>query len=93
MRPKLAEWMTPADRDILELLQNEGADRELVLTPGLIAENTDWSRSTVRTHLMELRDRDFVAYDDEDRSIHRLTDRGRAYLAGDLDPDELESAD
>jgi len=89
MRPGLADWMTPADRAILELLQNEGADRELVLTPGLIAANTDWSRSTVRTHLMELRDRDLVEYYDEDRSIHQLSDRARAYLDGDVDPEEL----
>ncbi|PCR92573.1 hypothetical protein CP557_02275 [Natrinema ejinorense] len=82
--------MTPADRDILELLENEGADRELVLTPGLIAENTDWSRSTVRSHLMELRDHGLVEYYDEDRSIHQLTNRGRDYLRGEISPDHLE---
>lgn len=34
-RPELAEWMTPMDRDILELLWNDGR-RELILNPGTI---------------------------------------------------------
>ena len=74
MRPRLAEWMTPVDRAILELLHNEGGSHELVLSPRLLAENSDWSRQTVREHLMTLRD-----------------DRGRAYLVGELDVEELES--
>lgn len=48
MRVPLASWMTPTDRAILERLRNEGND-ELVLTPGLIAENTDYARTTVRS--------------------------------------------
>lgn len=90
MRPRLAEWMTPVDRDILELLRNEGANYELVLTPGLIAENSDWSRDTVRTHLMTLRDRNLVEYYDEARAIHQLSERGRAYIEGELPAEELE---
>lgn len=89
MHPDLASWMTPVDRDILELLHND-AGRELVLTPGLIAENTDWERQTVREHLSDLLDHDLVEYHDESRAIYRLSARGRDYLAGKTDVSELE---
>jgi len=89
MRPPLASWMTPADRAILERLLNEGND-ELVLTPALVAENTDYARTTVREHVIELRNHGLVEYHDEERAIYRLTQKGRSYLAGELDADEIE---
>ena len=89
MRPPLASWMTPADRAILERLWNEGND-ELVLTPALIAENTDYARTTVREHILKLRDHGLIEYHDKERAIYRLTQKGRAYLAGEIDVDELE---
>ena len=81
--------MTPADRAILERLLNEGND-ELVLTPALVAENTDYARTTVREHVIELRNHGLVEYHDEERAIYRLTQKGRSYLAGELDADEIE---
>jgi len=89
MDPDLASWMTPVDRDILELLENEEG-RELVLTPGLIAENTDWKRQTVREHLSDLLEHDLVEYHDKSRAIYRLSNRGRSYLQGEIDVSELE---
>jgi predicted ArsR family transcriptional regulator len=82
--------MTPVDRDILELLQNKGGMRELVLTPRVIADNTDWSRDTVREHLMILRERGLVEYYDEPGAVHQLTERGRGYLNGEIPPIEFE---
>lgn len=76
MRPRLAEWMTPVDSSILELLHNEGGPHELVLSPRLLAENSDWSRQTVREHLMTIRDRGLVEYYDETGGIYQLSDRG-----------------
>jgi len=89
MRPDLASWMTPVDRDILELLQNEDG-RELVLTPGLIAENTDWGRQTVREHLTTLRNQHLVEYYDESRAIYQLSELGRDYLNGEISVEQLE---
>ena len=89
MRPRLADWMTPVDRDILERLQNEG-NRELVLTPRLIAANTDWERDTIRRHVLTLSEHGLVEYYDEAAGIYQLSDRGRAYLRGELDVEELE---
>lgn len=85
--------MTPVDRDILELFHNEGGPHELVLSPRIIAENTDWSRQTIRDHMMTLRDRGLVTYYDETGGIYQLTDRGRSYLEGELDADDLEATD
>ena len=85
MRPTLPSWMTPVDRDILELLQN-GDEQELILTPGVIAVNVDWNRGTVRQHLQDLRDHDMVAYYDEERTLYKLTDRGHAFLDSSEDP-------
>ncbi|WP_435362332.1 helix-turn-helix domain-containing protein [Haloarchaeobius sp. DFWS5] len=84
--------MTPADRAILERLLNEG-NEELVLTPRLIAENTDYARTTVREHLLVLMERGLVEYYDESGSIYQLSSLGRSYLSGDLDVDELEDDD
>ncbi len=90
MRPRLAEWMTPVDRDILELLANEGGVHELVLTPRVIAENTDWSRGTIREHLMALREHNLVEYYDKTGSLYQLSEQGRSYLAGNLSVETLE---
>ena len=92
MQPPLASWMTPVDRDVLELLLNADG-RELVLTPGVIAANTDWERQTVREHLLRLSDAQLVEYHDESRALYQLSDRGRRYLRGDLAVSALEADD
>ena len=89
MRVPLASWMTPADRVILERLQNEG-NTELVLTPALIAENTDYARTTVREHLATLLEYGLVEYHDEERAIYRLSEKGRSYLNGNIDVSDIE---
>lgn len=88
-RPELASWMTPVDRDILERLRNEG-NEEIVLTPALVSDNTDWGRNAVRKHMMTLRERGLVEYYDEDRAVYQLSERGRAWLQGELSTEELE---
>lgn len=75
MRPPLASWMTPVDRDVLELLSN-GDRRDLVLTPSVIAANTDWKRQTVREHLLQLSEHELVEYYDESRALYQLSERG-----------------
>ncbi|WP_435551942.1 winged helix-turn-helix domain-containing protein [Natrinema sp. CGMCC1.2065] len=82
--------MTPVDRDILELLRNEGGVKELVLTPRVISDNTDWSRDTIREHLMILREKGLVEYYDEPGAVHQLTDDGRGYINGEVPPEDFE---
>lgn len=88
MDPRLANWMTPLDRDILERLENRGD--ELALTPATIAANTDWKHKSVRNHVLTLRDQGLLEYYDEERGIYQLSDRGRAWLRGDLPTEALE---
>lgn len=84
--------MTPVDRDILERLWNEG-NRELRLTPGMIAENVDWGDQAVREHVLTLREYELVEHADETRGVYQLSDRGRSWLEGDLPTEALEDDD
>lgn len=76
--------MTQADDRILETLEDSG----LVLSPKILAENTDYSRHHVARRLSDLVDGDLVEKVDD--GLYQITDQGRAYLAGDLDAEELE---
>jgi predicted ArsR family transcriptional regulator len=80
--------MTPIDRDILELLENGGD--ELVFSPAVIAANLDWSHDSIRRHMKGLREQGLVEYYDETRGLYQLSERGRAWLRGDLPTEEIE---
>jgi len=80
---KPAEWMTPLDDRILEAL-NAG----LVLSPSIIAYNIEKSREAVSRRLSELADRGLVRR--VERGKYEITDRGRAYLKGELEAEDLE---
>jgi predicted transcriptional regulator len=82
MRPRV-EWMNQTDDRVLELLEDSG----LALSPAVIAVNLDYSRNWISRRMSMLRDADLV--EAVDRSYYQITDRGRAYLSGDLDADEL----
>ncbi|WP_323172980.1 MarR family transcriptional regulator [Natrialba sp. PRR66] len=71
--------MTQADDRILETLSDSG----LILSPRVLAVNTDYSRHYLSTQLGKLRDAELV--DRVDEGLYRITDHGRAYLAGELD--------
>jgi predicted transcriptional regulator len=81
--------MTAADDRILEFLLNEG-NEPIVATAAVVEMNVDYQRTHVNNRLRELRDAELVEYYDEGRAAYRITDRGRAYLAGEPDADELE---
>ena len=82
-----AEWMQmPTDDRILECL-----DTGLRLTPAVIGENIDRSREQVSRRLKELTEQGLTIR--PKRGYYEITDSGRAYLAGDLDPDEIEQFD
>ena len=81
--------MTNADDHILEFLLNEG-NREIVATPRVIAENIDFNPGYIRQRMSQLLDEGLVEYYDEDAGFYQITDRGRAYLDGNLNADDLE---
>ena len=86
MRP-LVSWMTKSDPAILELLDESDLD----LPPAVISHNVDGvSHPTVKRRLPILDEHGLVERTSEKRGYYRVTERGRAYLAGDLNADDLE---
>ncbi len=84
MRRPRVSWMTQADDRILETL----ADSDLILSPRVLSANIDYSRHYLSTRLGKLLDSGLV--DRVDEGLYRITDRGYAYLEGELDTDDLE---
>ena len=76
--------MTQADDRILETLEESG----LILSPRVLSANIDYSRHYISARLAKLRDTGLV--DRVDDGLYQITDRGRAYLEGDLDAEDLE---
>ena len=89
MRRPRVPWMTQGDDRILEFLLNEGG-QELYATPRVISYNINYARNYVQERIKILRDADLVAYEDEKKAMYRITDRGRAYLSGELDVDDFD---
>jgi predicted transcriptional regulator len=81
--------MTRADDAILEFLLNE-SNRPINANPAVVQANIDYQISHVRNRLRELHSAGLVEYYDKNRGIYRITKKGRAYLTGDLDAEELE---
>lgn len=80
---KRADWMTPMDDRILELLQSAG----IVLSPSIIAFNLDVSREAVNRRLKELAAYGLVIY--VERGKYEISEAGQKYLEGELDAMEL----
>ena len=76
--------MTQADDRILETLEDSG----LILSPRMLAVNTDYSRHYVSERLALLLESELVEKQGE--GLYLITDQGRAYLAGELDAEDLE---
>ncbi|GAA0555823.1 MarR family transcriptional regulator [Halorubrum ejinorense] len=83
MRPRV-EWMNQTDDRILELL----AESDLILTPAVIGKNLEYTRNWVSRRISKLEDASLV--EPVDSGYYRITERGRAYLSGEIDADELE---
>lgn len=76
--------MNQTDDRIQELLD----ESDLILSPRILAVNLDYSRSWVSQRITKLMDADLIRW--VDGGHYKITDRGRAYLEGELDADELE---
>jgi predicted transcriptional regulator len=86
MRPRV-EWMTRADDYILEFFE----DTSIVATPHVVSANIDYSRQYVNRRIRQLADHDLL--ENTGDGLYQITDRGKAYLAGDLDADDLSDSD
>ncbi|ELY90886.1 winged helix-turn-helix transcriptional regulator [Natrialba taiwanensis] len=83
MRPRV-EWMNQTDNRILEILD----ESDLILSPAVTAINLDYSRNWVSRRMSKLQKAGLI--EKVNGSYYRITDRGRAYLTGELDAEDLE---
>ncbi|RDZ38761.1 transcriptional regulator [Haloferax sp. Atlit-47N] len=74
----------PIDERILEVLSSS----KLILSPTIIAENIDKSRSEVSRRLTELSERGLVSK--VRRGRYEIADLGNEYLAGKIDAGEID---
>jgi len=92
MRRPRVDWMTRADDAILEFLLNEG-NKPLNATPAVIQANIDYQISHVRNRIRKLHSAGLVEYFDEERGIYQISKKGRDYLKGNLEVDDLRIKD
>ncbi|RQG94083.1 ArsR family transcriptional regulator [Natrarchaeobius chitinivorans] len=86
MRP-LVSWMTKSDPAILEVFEEAG----LAIPPGVVDYHiVGVSGSTIDRRLPILVEHGLLEKVDEKRGYYEITDRGRAYLAGELEKGDLE---
>lgn len=83
MRPRV-EWMTRADDYILEFFE----EADIVATPHVVSANIDYSRQYVNRRIRKLSENGLLEKSGD--GLYRITERGRDYLAGDLEADVLE---
>lgn len=80
--------MTKSDPAILELFEESG----LTMPPAVVSYNVDGvSHVTVKRRLRELENHGLLEKAEDKRGYYRITDRGRAYLSGDIESHELEN--
>ena len=80
--------MTKSDPAILELFNESG----IAMPPAVVSYNIQGvSHPTVKRRLPVLTDHGMLEKVQEKRGYYAITDKGRAYLAGDIDKSELES--
>jgi len=76
--------MNQTDDRILEILDESG----LILSPSVMSVNLDYSRSWISERVGKLVEGGLVEQVDD--GYYRITDRGRAYLSGEINAEELE---
>lgn len=75
-----------ADDYILELLRHAG----IAADPNTIGFNVDYDRRYVSERCWKLAEEGLLERMDEGKAMYRIAEKGRKYLAGELDADELE---
>jgi predicted transcriptional regulator len=86
MRP-VVSWMTRSDDAILEFYD----EKDISAPPLVVSFNLSGvSHPTVKRRVKELSDRGLLKRYEEPRGFYEITDKGRSYLRGELEADELE---
>lgn len=82
------EWMTPTDLFILTSFNESNVFR--VLGPTVIADNLDVTRAHASKRIALLVEHGLLEQIQDGK--YRMTDRGRSFLRGELNADELEES-
>ncbi|MWG33132.1 hypothetical protein [Halomarina oriensis] len=91
MKPR-PPWAGKYDEPILELLEASG----VALPPAVVHFNLRWKNvatpadSTVKRRLRKLAEHDYLEKVEQNAGYYAITQKGRDYLAGNLDADELD---
>lgn len=97
MRPRVP-GMNEVDDAILEFFEELGevGSERVSLPPSPVKRHivdelgsVDRERSTFSRRMAKLSERGLLEITDEDGSYYRITDKGLAYLSGDLDAEDL----
>jgi len=77
-------WMSPIDYFILDFYE----DHDIEASPKVVAENIDYDRVYTSKRLKELTSADIL--EQGENGLYSLTDRGRAFIEGELGAEDLE---
>lgn len=77
--------MTQGDERILEFLH----EKEIVASPAVIAANIDYTNEYISRRCTRLADEGFLQL--VDPSNYKITKKGRGFLEGELNPENLET--
>lgn len=81
------DWFAKVDYRILRFLQ----DHDIKVSPGVLGRNIDRNNDYVGRRCRTLTKAGLLVREDE--GIYELSDDGRAFLAGELTPEEIEAMD
>jgi len=90
--------MSNFDEVILEFLDSLGSPngQPVLMSPRVIKDNLEsrdlieYSESSYSRRLQKLENRGFLGKTDSDASRYFITEKGRKYVAGELDPSEFD---
>jgi len=80
------EWMSPIHYEILMFFESH----DVWISPRDLAKNIEYDRTYTGRECKTLMNADLLR---KEGQTYRLTDTGRRFLAGDLDPDDLDTPD
>lgn len=79
--------MTQADERVMEFL----SEKDIVASPSVIAANIEYTAEYISRRCRRLADAELIQR--VDASNYRITEFGEAFLEGEIEAEELESAD
>jgi len=80
-------WFSPVDYEILMFFE----DHDILASPKVIGSNIEYDRQYVSKRCRKLMGANLLRKDET--NLYELTDFGRQFLAGDVEPAEIEQVE